>query len=284
METKGVGNYTERQLRELAHDEENKVYEWTYEEPKASMEPKEAATAFMDIRSVYLGMRAATPDKDDDVIRNEIRNSDNKLIKKFSIAYDLLFRRITDRTVTQQMLDAYKFMLVMKQKQAEGEFDQDSATSLTAEYVNSITVRDATERELATGKVESKMWEGNPLTEKDYEDPLSRAPEPDEEVNVDVTKLKKPENKSQSEVKRDEVQKVIQDLARAANRSQILNAIRRIRRLLEKAPDASVPVKADDLDRAFQMKQSRSTGVWDREVSGLVGRVMRLAATKCRKA
>lgn len=284
METKGVGNYTERQLRELAQDEENKVYEWTYEEPKATMGPKEAATAFMDIRSVYLGMRAANPDKEDEVIRDEIRSSDNDLIKRFSVAYDLLFRRITDRTVTQQMLDAYKFMLVMKQKQAEGEFDQESATSITAEYVNSITVRDATERELATGKVESKMWEGNPLTEKDYEDPLSRAPEPDEEVNVDAARLKKPENKSQGEVRRDEVQKVIQDLARAAKRSQILNAIHRIRRLLEKAPDGSVPVKTEDLDRAFQMKEARSMGVWDRDVTDLVKRVMRLAATKCRKA
>ena len=94
--------------------------------------------------------------------------------------------------------------------------------------------------------------------------------------------MAKVEPKSETQIFDRDVAASVQQLARASNRTQILNALRKLRRLMEKTPEGA-NIDVEGLDRAFRMKQSRASGVWDRDVSGLVGRIMDLARAKSRK-
>lgn len=275
-----VKNFTREELESHAKEDGNVVYEWEYDKPKKILDPKEAATAFMEIHEAFLKTREAMPHLEDEAIRELIKKSSHPLVKDFYGAYENLFERITDRTTTAEMMGAYKMMLVMKEQEAKGEFTHDGATSIVKDYVDKMTTRDATDEELRTGQVKEKMWEGNPLTKREREDPLNKGPKAaKEQVKLDPSRMRKVEPRSEAQVSKDEVNKAVREMALARSRVGLVTALRKLRHLIEKTPEG-VPIDVEGLDRAFRMKQSAARGVWDRDVSALVGRILGTARSK----
>lgn len=280
-----IKSFTREELESHATEDGNVVYEWEYDTPTKTMTPVERATAFQEIRDEYLRFRRDAPGMEDDAIRDAIQQAGHPIIRDFAETTTTLFERITDRTTTEDMIENYKFMIVMRQKIEAGEFTEEGATSIVKDRVDKTTVREATAEEIATGKVQSKMWEGNPLTraEREARAAQGRVATDAESVTLDPARMRTVERRSAAQVSRAEVKDAVKGVMGATNSIGLKTSLRKLQRLLNKTSDG-VPVDVEGLDRAFRMKQVSARGVWDRDVTDLVGRIMRIAKEKAKGA
>jgi len=291
-----IKQFTREELEELQKEEANRV--WVEEEKEAPTEvltAEEAATAYQDIRRAYTTLREKHDDWEDDQIRAEIERTGSPLVLRFRRAYkDYFWWRITDRTVTEKMLRHYEFMIVMRKHIQDGEFTEEGAADIVARVTNDLTTRDATEEEMKTGKVQEKMWEGNPLPRDVMEDPLNQSSgkflerdgkriakvaKAGEAVHLDPSRMVKVERKDQKAIAKAEVKALLSEVQRSTTRLGLVNALRKLQRLLTRTPQGTT-IDVNGLDTVFRMKQSHASSVWNREMSGLVGRILRLAREK----
>jgi hypothetical protein len=293
-----IKQFTREELDELSKEEQNRVYvEDKYDAPEEVLTAEEAATAYQDIRKAYTHLCSKHRDWDDDAIRKEILRVCSPLVTRFHKAYGrYLWWRITDRTVTEAMLKHYEFMIVMRKHIQDGDFTEEGAADIVGRVTNDMTTRDATEEELTTGVVKEKMWEGNPLPRDVTEDPLNKttgrylerggqrvakvAKEPGV-VRLDPSRMAKVEKKDMGQVAKAEVKLLVQEVQRSTTRLGLTNALRKIQRLMNRTPQGTA-IDINGLETVFRMKQARASGVWNRDMSDLVGRILRLARQKAK--
>lgn len=291
-----IKQFTKEELDELSKEDQNRVYvEDTYEAPEEVLTAEEAATAYKDIRKAWTHLHTKHPEWEDDDIRAEILRAGSPLVHRFQKAYGrYLWWRITDRTVTETMLKHYEFMIVMRKQIQEAKFTEEGAADIVARVTKDLTTRDATKEEMETGVAKEKMWEGNPLPRDITEDPLNQttgkylerdgqrvakiAKEP-EKVKLDPSRMVKVEKKDLGTIARSQVKALVQEVQRSTTRLALQNALRKMQRLLTRTPPKT-RIDVDGLDRVFRMKQAHARGVWNREMSDLVGRILRLAREK----
>jgi len=291
-----IKQFTKEELDELSKEDKNRVYvEDHYEPPEEVLTAEEAATAYQDIRKAWTHLRAKQPGWEDDEIRAEILRVGSPLVKRFQKAYGrYLWWRITDRTVTDTMLKHYEFMIVMRKYIQEGEFTEEGAADIVARVTNDLTTRDATEEELETGVAKEKMWEGNPLPRDITEDPLNKTTgeylerggqrvakiaKDADKVKLDPARMAKVEKKDLGAIAKTEVKALVQEVQRSTTRLGLQNALRKIQRLLTRTPQGTT-IDVEGLDSVFRMKQARASSVWNRDMSDLVARILRLARQK----
>lgn len=291
-----VRNLTQEEIDKLNEDDSNVVYNYTYDKPELIMTASEQASAFDEIRKRYLIHRDLNPELSDDECRELIKNNGSKLVCNFCKAYNMLWYRITDRTVHDKMIDHYKFMIVMIGKIESGEVSNDVATDIVRDATNNLTIREATEDEMLTGRVHKKMWEGNPLTgdksiDKDISSykylerdgkKIARIAKNPEAVHLDPSKMRKLSHTSNNVVNRNNVQKILREIQSANTRFLLVNSMKKLRNLMEKTPHGA-KIDVNGLDAMFRMKQSKSGAAWNSEVSSVAEHILCLAKERSGK-
>lgn len=292
-----VRNLTQEEIDKLKEDDSNRVYEYAYEKPEIIMSANEQAFAFDEIRKRYLLHRKLTPDLSDDECRELIKTKGSELVNKFCTACNMLWHRITDRTVNENMINHYKFMIVMRGKVESGDVSSDGATDIVREATNNMTIREATEDEIRTGTVKTKMWEGNPLTgDKSVNDAcnssckyverdgvkIARVAENPETVILDPSKMRKLERVDINAVTRKNVQNVLREIQTANTRFLLVNSMKKLSNLMARTPHGT-EIDINGLDAMFRMKKCKASAAWDREVSSIAERILRLAHERTRK-
>ncbi len=291
-----IKQFTQEELDEISKEEKNRVYvEDHYDAPEEVLTAEEAATAYQDIRKAYVYLHDRNPEWDDDKIRGVIEEEGSPLVKRFRKAYSrYLWWRITDRSVTETMLKHYEFMIVMRKHIQDGEFTEEGAMDIVGRVTNDLTTRDATQDEIDSGVVKEKMWEGNPLPRDITEDPLNQTTggylerggqkvakiaKPGEAVHLDPSRMVKVEPKDLKAIAKADVKALVLEIQRSTTRLGLVNALRKLQRLMSRTPNGTnIDVKG--LETMFRMKQGSASSVWNRDMSDLVGRILRLARQK----
>lgn len=163
--------YSRAELENIARtDKSAKVMEWETDPDRVghALKPVLLANALVKIRQYY---KEWSGRRTDDEIRAILKKEYADVAKH----HPHLFFRLTDKDTTDQMVDAMKLMIAMREKTNSGKISESSAASIVSDYVTTFTVRDATSEELETGQVKKTLGI-KPYLGEEAKDPLNAAP------------------------------------------------------------------------------------------------------------
>lgn len=260
-----AGQFTREQLEHVARtDPRSRVMEWEADANLAgkSLEPIRLARELVSIREKYLTLSR------DGASDDEIRTALRPFYTDFSTYHPHLFSRLTDYTTTPQMLDGFKLMIAMRDKVNKSDITHDAASNIVSDYVSTFTVRDASEEELATGKIMTKS-DIKPYLEEEAKDPLNAAPGKKPKF-IKITEID-----SKDTVKDKEFDAVLFKLLKRISDSESETQLRAALKLISKCP---VKLDVSALSKLFQkMRETKSW--WDEECEREVDSLLVLLIT-----
>lgn len=126
----------QQQLTELAKDEKNRVFTYTYDKDTQSSQTLTAdqiRDTIREIREKYIEFRHQYPVDDDDKLRHRICSLKYSF-RYFAKNYSLNFSCTTDRNTDDEKMKYQYFMLYVKKRMENGEITEEQSRSMVNEF------------------------------------------------------------------------------------------------------------------------------------------------------
>lgn len=155
---------TQDELKRLAKDPRNRVYQYTYDTPTQLFTAKDRELLMKEIRQAYVEIRTTKPDLNDEQLR-ELLYSTKEKWKLFADNHAKIFATLTSRETPDDHIMHLRYMAYLKVQEESGNLAPHLAQSMLQDY---LVDKLKTGESLADYKKRMKKEEGEEKSKKKY--------------------------------------------------------------------------------------------------------------------